>query len=118
MQNVTSLGRFRSQAAGSATPNTFFNRKELDRILRVYGHMVAKGEWRDYAIDDYKDEVVFSVFRRTSEVPLYRIVKCPKWAKKQGAYAIHGADGQVLRRGHEIDTLLKFFDRKRFDVVD
>ena len=97
--------------------NVFFNRRELDQILRVYGHMVANGEWRDYAIDDDRDQVTFSIFRRASEVPLYRIVKCPKWAKRQGAYAILGAGGQILRRGQDMEALLRFFDRKRFNVV-
>ena len=80
--------------------------------------MVAKGEWRDYAIDDSREQVMFSIFRRSSEMPLYRIVKCPKWAKKQGAYAILGPAGQVLRRGQDLETLLRFFDRQRFKVVD
>ncbi len=41
-----------------------FSRRELDRILRLYGRKVADGEWRDYAIDFLKDRAVFSVFRR------------------------------------------------------
>ena len=46
-----------------------FDRRELDRILGLYGRKVAAGEWRDYAIDFLKDRAVFSVFRRSSEVP-------------------------------------------------
>ena len=65
-----------------------FDRRELDQILRLYGQMVAAGEWRDYAIDHLRDRAVFSVFRRTSEVPLFQIVKMPKLARKQGAYAV------------------------------
>jgi len=52
-----------------------FDRRELNRILSLYGRMVAAGEWRDYAIDFLKDRAVFSVFRRSSEVPIYRIEK-------------------------------------------
>src|SRR5258708_32012733 len=52
-----------------------FSRRELNGILRLYGRMVAAGEWRDYAIDFLRDRAVFSVFRRTSEVPIYRIEK-------------------------------------------
>jgi hypothetical protein len=89
-----------------------FNRLELNRILNLYGRMVADGEWRDYAIDFLKDRAVFSVFRRSSEVPLYRIVKDPKLARKQGAYSVLGASGQVLRRGHELDRVLLVIDRK------
>src|SRR6185369_15845953 len=65
---------------GQSTPppiRVTFNRLELNRILNLYGRMVADGEWRDYAIDFLKDRAVFSVFRRSSEVPLYRIEKDP-----------------------------------------
>jgi hypothetical protein len=52
-----------------------FERRELDAILRVYSRKVAEGEWRDYAIDHLEDRAVFSIFRRTSEMPLYRVEK-------------------------------------------
>src|SRR5437763_3620399 len=76
-----------------------FTRRELDRILGLYGRMVAAGEWRDYAIDFLKDRAVFSVFRRASEVPLYRIEKDPRLARKQGVYSVNSANGIVCRRG-------------------
>ena len=71
-----------------------FSRSELDRILGLYGRMVAAGEWRDYAIDFLKDRAVFSVFRRASEVPLYRIEKNPRLARRQGAYSVVSATGR------------------------
>lgn len=89
-----------------------FNRLELNRILNLYGRMVADGEWRDYAIDFLKDTAVFSVFRRSSEVPIYRIVKEPRLSRKQGAYSVVGASGQILRRGHELERVLLAIDRK------
>ncbi|MCP4184819.1 MAG: DUF2794 domain-containing protein [Hyphomicrobiales bacterium] len=89
-----------------------FNRKELNLILRVYGFRVASGDWRDYAIDMLKGRAVFSVFRRTSEVPLYMIEKNPKLERRQGAYSVINASGHVLKRGHELVQVLKFFDRK------
>lgn len=73
--------------------------------------MVASGEWRDYAIDMLKDRAVFSVFRRTSEMPLYRIVKDPKLARRQGAYQVVAAGGLVMKRGHDLGAVLKVFDR-------
>ena len=88
-----------------------FQRRELDRILQVYSRMVAEGHWRDYAIDHLRDRAVFSAFRRTSEVPLYRIEKDPSRARKQGAFAIISAAGLVLKRGHELDIVLKYFDK-------
>ena len=89
-----------------------FNRLELNRILNLYGRMVAAGEWRDYAIDFLKDRAVFSIYRRASEVPLYRIEKDPKLARKQGVYSVIAASGQILRRGHELDRVLLVIDRK------
>lgn len=92
-------------------PPITFKRHELDAILRLYSRMVAEGEWRDYAIDHLKDRAVFSVFRRTSEVPLFRIVKDPKLTRRQGAYSIVAASGMILKRGHDLSQVLKVFDK-------
>ena len=89
-----------------------FDRSELDQILRLYGRMVAANEWRDYAIDRLPDRAVFSVFRRTSETPLFQIVKAPKLARKQGAYSVVAATGLILKRGHELMRVLNVFDKK------
>lgn len=88
-----------------------FNRRELDMILRIYGMMVAAGEWRDYAIDHLKDRAVFSVFRRTSEVPLFQVIKTPALAQRQGAFSVVAAGGQILKRGHELQRVLTVFDK-------
>ncbi|MDP2121027.1 MAG: DUF2794 domain-containing protein [Hoeflea sp.] len=88
-----------------------FQRRELDLILQVYSRMVAEGHWRDYAIDHLRDRAVFSAFRRSSEVPLYRIEKDPSRARKQGAFAIISSTGLVLKRGQELDIVLRYFDK-------
>jgi len=88
-----------------------FSRRELDRILRLYGRKVADGEWRDYAIDFLKDRAVFSVFRRASEVPIYRIEKNPKLDRRQGAFSVISATGHIVRRGQELDRVLGALDR-------
>lgn len=103
--------------AGRAEDQVMFDRGELDAILRVYGFMVAAGEWRDYAIDGLKDRAEFSVFRHTSEVPIYRIVKTPAEARKQGAYKIVAATGAILKRGTELRQVLRAFDRKLFKLA-
>jgi len=94
-----------------------FNRIELNAILRVYGQMVAAGEWRDYAIDHLDDRAVFSIFRRTAEIPLYRVEKNPKLANRQGAYSVIAASGLILKRGKELRNVLKVFDKKLFKIV-
>jgi hypothetical protein len=114
-------GAFGGGAAPVARPaadtRVTFDRLELDRILRLYGRMVATGEWRDYAIDFLKDRAVFSIFRRSSEVPVYRIEKDPRLARRQGAYSVISATGLILRRGHELDRVLRVLDKKSFSVV-
>ncbi len=88
-----------------------FNRRELSQILAVYGRKVASGEWRDYAIDCLKEKAVFSIFRRTSETPLYRIEKAPKLARKQGAYSVIATSGHILKRGHDLARVLRSLDK-------
>ena len=106
--NVVSLSEIRQKPQISQVK---FDRRELDQILRVYSFMVAGGEWRDYAIDHLQEKAVFSVFRRTSEMPLYRIEKDPKLARKQGAFSVVAASGLIVKRGHDLPTVLKVFDK-------
>lgn len=94
-----------------------FDRPELKRILATYGRMVMAGEWRDYAIDFRDDVAVFSVYRRTSEIPLYSIEKRPKLKDRQGQYSVVAAGGQVLKRGHDLSMVLGVLDRKLLKAV-
>lgn len=106
-----------SSAVSQPTPPMVrFDRAELNTILRLYGRMVAAGEWRDYAMDFLRERAVFSVFRRSSEVPLYRIEKTPALANKQGAYSVVAPGGLIMKRGHELDRVLRVLD-KNFYVV-
>src|SRR5437016_1598405 len=89
-----------------------FDRSELARILRVYGRMVAAGEWRDYAIDFLSERAVFSMYRRASENPHYTIEKHPALNARQGQYAVFAASGHLLKRGHDLSQVLRLFDRK------
>jgi hypothetical protein len=94
-----------------------FDRRELMEILRLYGRMVAAGEWRDYAIDMLREKAIFSVFRRSSEVPLYRIEKRPADARRQGAYAVVAPGGFVLKRGHSLASVLRVLEPKPVALV-
>ncbi len=96
----------------AAATQVRFDRRELNRILGLYGRMVAAGEWRDYAIDFRDDCAVFSIYRRASEMPLYRIEKRPRLKARQGQYSVITVTGQILRRGHQLDAVLRVFDRK------
>jgi hypothetical protein len=88
-----------------------FDRHELRAILDLYGRKVAEGEWRDYAIDFTRDRAVFSIFRRSSEVPLYRVEKDPRLARRQGAYAVVAGTGLVMKRGHDLRQVLRALDK-------
>ncbi len=127
MGEVVSLDDYSSgtRPAGSAGPGTkktemdvFFDKRELSQILNLYGHMVANGDWRDYAIGHDRDVCVFAVYQRASEAPLYRIVKRPKLARKQGQYQVVTRDGQIIKRGADLQAVLKVFDNKRWKVID
>jgi hypothetical protein len=107
-----------SQPTASADAVVHFDRRELNQLLGVYGRMVSAGHWRDYAIDGLKGAAVFSVYRRSSEFPLYRIEKRPALARRQGIWAVLAHGGLVLKRGHELSQVLKVFDRARFAVVE
>jgi hypothetical protein len=96
----------------ATVPQVTFDRSELNRILTVYGRMVAAGEWRDYALDFLDEMAVFSVFRRACEMPLFRIEKRPRLRAKQGQYSVIAAGGVILKRGHELAQVLKIFDKK------
>lgn len=95
----------------SAPSVVSFNRLELGEILRLYGRKVAAGEWRDYAMDFLPQKAVFSIYRRASEAPLYRVEKDPANARKQGAYCVIAATGLILRRGNDLARVLSVLDK-------
>ena len=101
----------------AAAEVTAFDRGELGVILSLYGRMVAAGEWRDYAMSFLSDAAVFSVFRRAAETPIYRIEKRPRLRQAQGQYAVIGLDGRILRRGHDLRTVLRVLERKLIRVT-
>ena len=95
----------------------FFERREIDRLMRLYTRKVRTGEWRAYAIDGLRDAAIFSVFRKASENSLYRIEKRPALAKRQGAWSITGAGGVIVKRAHDLEALLVFFDKGGLTLV-
>ncbi|MEE4199222.1 DUF2794 domain-containing protein [Erythrobacter sp.] len=95
-----------------------FDREELQRILDLYGRMVAAGEWRDYAMDFDRHAATFAAFRRTAERPQARIEKRPALRGRQGIYTLFGEHGQVLKRGHELNNVLAPMERRLVKAVD
>ena len=100
-----------AQLPGRPPAQISFTRLELDRILSLYGRMVAAGEWRDYGLSFLREVAVFSVFRRAAEHPLYRIEKRPKLRHAQGQYCVIAMDGRILKRGHDLRMVLRVLEK-------
>ena len=115
---MNTFTHFKQQGITSSQLSVSYQRPELNIILALYGRMVALGEWRDYGISSLSDVAVFSVFRRTAEQPLYKIEKRPKLRNKQGEYSVIGMSGQVLKRGHDLKTVLRVLEPKMIRAVN
>ena len=96
----------------------FFERRELDLLLRVYGRLVAAGDWRDYSMTGGADVAEFAVYARSGDAPFYRVEKRPALQTRQGQWAVIGQGGQVLKRGRDLAQVLRVFDARRFQVID
>jgi len=107
---TSNIPRITSSTATQSKRPVCFDRQELNIILNVYGRRVAAGEWRDYALDMDKDIATFSIFRRSSEMPIYRVEKNPKLSRRQGAFSVISASGQILKRGHDLRRVLSVID--------
>jgi hypothetical protein len=121
MSNIIPLTPNRSPHATANTSKrptqVAFDRRELGLILNVYGQMVSKGDWKDYAMDFLRDKAVFSIYRKATEHALYRIEKIPDLRHKQGQYCVVAPGGLILKRGHDLDSVLRVFDKQRFRTV-
>ena len=95
-----------------------FTREELQRILDLYGRMVAGGQWRDYAMSFERDHATFAAFRRAAERPQARVEKRPVNRGRQGMWTLFGEHGQVLKRGHELVGVLAPMERRLLKAVE
>ena len=88
----------------------------MNRIVDLYGRMVAAGLWKDYAIE------LRARRRRFLGVPPHRRAarisdrEAPRRAAR-GLWALIGEAGQVLRRGHELGPILAPIERRLLKVV-
>ena len=107
----------RSPSSRNLSDRMIFTRKEFGEILPVYGRMVAAGQWRDYDISCHRNSAVFSIFRRAWETPIYRIEKRVDPRSRKNLYLVIGLDGRIIRRGHELRSVLGVFDQKLLRIV-
>ena len=89
----------------------YFTRHELNQLLSLYSRHVARGVWRDYAIDHRDGMALFSVFRHTHEAPAYSIVKTAP-AQTRPAEFIVQSGRQRLRVSHSLPDALEFFQAR------
>lgn len=124
MDEIASIAAFPEKRDGKSgtgkgkSDRVYLVRAELNQILNVYGRMVSAGQWKDYAMDMLPGLAVFSIFRRTSEMPLYRIIKEPELARKQGMWRIVAMNGQIVKRGHKLADVLRYFDRMTMRALE
>lgn len=103
-------GRSRTGQLSRGLPAVSFSRFELTAILNLYGRKVSQGDWHDYAMDFLRERALFSVYRRNSEHPVYVIEKNPRLRQRQGQYIVMSQDGRVLKRGHDLDAVLRVLE--------
>ena len=118
--SVHHLSNFRNQKNShynNSVKIVAFNRSELNTILQLYGQMVVSGRWRDYGISHLSTFAVFSVFRRTSEIPLYQIEKHPSMATKNSMYQVKSMDGKCLKRGNNLKQVLKVLNKNQLRLI-
>jgi hypothetical protein len=96
---------------------TAFDRRELRRILDLYGRMVAAGHWRDYAMHFGTDVASFAAFRRAADRPEIWIQKRPELQSRQGRFALVSEHGAVLKRSHDLSLVLAPLERRLMRLV-
>lgn len=105
MGTLVRLKDFRD--AGSAP---FFDRRELRSILALYSERVARGEWRDYAIEQQPRYAGVAVFRSSYDWPLYVIAKFKPRTYRQGDFVVFAGSRRVAQARTLEDVLAKLRD--------
>jgi Protein of unknown function (DUF2794) len=94
----------------------YFTRHELNQLLSLYSRQVARGVWRDYAIDHRDGRALFSVFRHTHEAPAYSIVKAAAAQARSPEFFIQSGR-QRLRVSHSLSEALEYFQTRLSLVI-
>ena len=92
----------------TARRTLYFTRSELNQLLGLYSRNVARGVWRDYAIDHRDGMALFSVFRHTQECALYAIVKAAPSAGAPAEFVVLSGRHR-LRVARSLAEALDFF---------
>ena len=94
----------------------FFNKKELGEILNIYGSMVSKGEWKDYAIFINKNVVGFDIYRKATEKPLFQIIKNLK-SKIGQKYQLKDQQRKIIKNSDELKNIISILNKKNLRLI-
>src|ERR1700751_6161018 len=89
----------------------YFTRPELNQLLSLYSRNVARGVWRDYAIDHRDGMALFSVFRHTHEASAYSIIKTAAAPNRPAEFLVQSGR-QRLRTSPSLPEALEFFQTR------
>lgn len=96
---------------------TSFRKEELNIIINIYSRKVAAGEWRDYDISHLSYVAVFSVFRNSTDFPIYRIQKQPHLRDRNAMYQIVGMGGRIFCHGNNLRKVMRFFESNKLRIA-
>jgi len=94
----------------------FFNKKELGEILNIYGAMVSKGEWKDYAIFINQNVVGFDIYRKATEKPLFQIIKNLK-SKVGQKYLLKDQSGKIIKYSSELKNIITVLNKRNLRLI-
>lgn len=89
----------------------FFDRKELNQLLGLYTRRVISGQWRDYAIDQWRGAATFSVFLHAAGQPAFSITKSSAASNKGADYVLRWGPRKI-KQAASIGEVLAVLDRR------
>lgn len=113
MTHLIRLSDYSQRIPRTAPHTLFFTRSELMMLIGWYSMAVARGEWRDYALDHLEDAAVFSVFRHAHEQPLFSIVKSARSHRKGVLFSLYRGSQRLDHRSSLTDLITRIREKPR-----
>jgi len=89
----------------------FFDREDLNHLLGVYSRQVARGIWRDYAIDHRSNMAIFSIFKRSQEQAIFTVTKVLLRGDKEPNYVLLTRNRQI-KSSRDLGQLVEVLQRQ------
>jgi len=89
----------------------FFDREDLNHLLGVYSRQVARGIWRDYAIDHRSNMAIFSIFKRSQEQAIFTVTKVLLRGDKEPNYVLLSRNRQI-KSSRDLGKLVAVLQRQ------